>query len=71
MIVNLNDRVTVQLNEWGKKILNDHLAYSGPPRRELPDEYSCQVWSLMRDFGPLIQAGFTIPFRSTDLVIRK
>lgn len=75
MKVNLNDRCRVTLRESGAKRLNENAEYyakkfpnaswfQGQKPYSAGDVYSAQLWSIMQDFGDLIQLGALPPFET-------
>ena len=70
--INLNDTVTVYLNEKGAEILNRHFAqFYMAENYKKGDVFKTQLWDLMNIFGESMIMGFDIPFESCWLKIER
>jgi len=75
MTINLNEKVWVRLNDYGKSILFARWnKYSKTTEKQIlkmhavkNDWYEFQIWDLMNTFGPHLSIGFNTPFEVNEL----
>lgn len=65
---NINYKVRVKLNRWGRGIYMDHYAKYGvecePPERDSDGWSEFQLWNLMEIYGPHMTIGMKVPFET-------
>ena len=77
MDFNINDKVRVKLNDFGREALaRQHIEFWARTGRPAPYDYTppkedtegwseWQLWALMQDLGHLLQLGSNPPFETT------
>jgi len=64
----INYKVRVKLNPWGRGIYMDHYAKYGvecePPERDSDGWSEFQLWNLMEVYGPHMTIGMKVPFET-------
>ena len=71
MEYNLNDQVVVKLTKEVAAHITKVLAPFSQRSYSEGDTYKCQLWSLMGDFGEMINLGAPVPFIDCKLEITK
>lgn len=75
MEININERVKVNLTEYGKKIYSEHYeqfwsANSIYRPEKLPDMLETELWNLMQIFGDCLFMGNPeIPFVDNKIIL--
>ena len=69
--ININDSVSVELTEDGKKTLAKHYEYlqMGELTPPIETRYSCSLWQLMMVFGRYILPGGECHFVNNNIEI--
>lgn len=65
---NVNHKVRVKLNAWGRDIYMEHFdrygVETGPPSEAADGWSEFQLWCLMEIFGPHMTIGMKVPFET-------
>lgn len=65
---NVNHKVRVKLNDWGRDIFMEHFdrygIECGPPAEDAEGWSEHQLWCLMEIFGPHMTIGMKVPFET-------
>lgn len=70
--ININQRVTVILQQRGVEALAKHYEQHGmePRLHEVGENFTAQMWTVMEIFGPYINMALESPFE-TEIIVHE